>query len=60
MLFQVDEGQVMQKFSGILSGNSSKNGRLDSQIDCQATVERVAFSEIEFNLIYISKLEMCE
>ena len=60
MFLQVDEGQVFQKFSWILVGNGSKNGRLDSQIDCQATVERVAFSEIEFNLIYISKLEMCE
>ena len=60
MFLQVDEWQVMQKFSGILSGNSSKNGRLDSQIDCQATVERVAVSEIEFNLLYNSKLEMYE
>ena len=60
MFLQVDEWQVMQKFSGILSGNSSKNGRLDSQVDCQTTIERVAVSEIEFNLLYNSKLGIYE
>ena len=51
---------MIQKFSGFLVGDGSKNGRLDSQVDCQATIERVAVSEIEFNLLYISKLGMCE
>ena len=51
---------MIQKFSGFLVGDGSKNGRLDSQVDCQATIERVAVSEIELNLLYISKLEMSE
>ena len=52
MFLQVDERQVIQKFSRILVGNGSKNGRLDSQVDCQATIDRVAVSEIEFKLFY--------
>ena len=47
MFLQVDEGQVIQKFSWILVGNGSKNGRLDSQVDCQAAIEKVLVSEIE-------------
>ena len=53
MFLQVDEGQVKKKFSRIPVGNGSQNGRLDSQVDCQATIERVAVSEIEFNLLYM-------
>ena len=53
MLLQVDEGQVIPKFSRFLVGNGSKNGRLDSQVDCQTTIERVAVSEIEFKLLYM-------
>ena len=60
MFLQVDEGQVIQKVSHIFVGNGSKNGRLDSQVDCQATIERVAVSEIEFNLLYNSKLGIYE
>ena len=51
---------MVQKFSGLLVGNSSKNSRLDSQVDCQTTIERVAVSEIEFNLLYNSKLGIYE
>ena len=47
MFLQVDEGQVKKKFSRIPVGNGSQNGRLDSQVDCQATVEKVLVSEIE-------------
>ena len=55
MLLQVDEGQVIPKFSRFLVGNGSKNGRLDSQVDCQATIEIVLVPEIEFKLLYILK-----
>ena len=53
MFLQVDERQVKKKFSGILEGNGSKNGRLNSQVDCQATIEIVLVPEIEFELLYI-------
>ena len=53
MFLQVDEGQVKKKFSRIPVGNGSQNGRLDSQVDCQAPIVKVALSEIEFNLLYI-------
>ena len=47
MFLQVDKGQVKKKFSRIPVGNGSQNGRLDSQVDCQATIEKVLVSEIE-------------
>ena len=63
MFLQVDEWQVIQKFSGVFVGNGSINGRLNSKVDCYATIERVVLSEIEFNLLYnvpISNLEIYE